>query len=183
MTLPVVVILGLLLGHAAEHREPADPPSSGQILPPLTPSAPPSNAAADGPCTTVLTTLPVQLGTLVPRIVHSDPDSPFVLAWGDPAVVLRCGVARPSALRPASSDLDIGVDGVFWLPVQHEGVTVWTTVDREVYIEVTVPKSYAQPPLGPLAEAIAKALPAVCVPQGAPGQPVPDPKTLCTNRR
>jgi hypothetical protein len=42
---------------------------------------------------------------------------------------------------------------------------------------------YRQPPLGPLADAIAKALPAVCVPQAAPGQPPVDPNTLCTHRR
>lgn len=182
MSLPVAVILGLLLGHAAEHPKPAHKPSSGQALAPLTPSAPPPAAATEGPCTKLLTALPVQLGNLVPRIVHPRPDSAFVVAWGDPAVVLRCGVERPSALRPASSDLDIGVDGVFWLPVKRQSGTVWTTVDRAAYIEVAVPSSYPQPPLGLLADAIAKVLPAVCVPQAAPGEPPTNPKTLCTNR-
>lgn len=177
-----MVILGLLLGHAAERPKSGDKPSAGHALPPLTPSAPPSNPATQAPCTKLLTALPVQLGTLVPRIVHPRPDSPFVVAWGDPAVVLRCGVARPSALKPGSAALDIGVNGVFWLPVQHKDLTVWTAVDRAAYIEVTVPKSYAQPPLGPISDGVAKALPVACVPGAAQGEPQPDPKTLCTNR-
>ena len=51
-------------------------------------------------------------------------------------------------------------------------------VDRPSYVEVTVPTSYAQPPLSPIADAIAKALPAVCV--VTPTET--DVTKLCTHR-
>lgn len=175
-----MVILGLVLGHANEHPKPAEDPGTAAAggLAPVTVAAPPADPAAAGACTRLLTALPVQLGELAPRVVHPTPDSPFVVAWGDPAVVLRCGVGRPAGLKPDSADLDIAVDGVFWLPVQHKSNTVWTTVDRAVYIELTVPKSYPQPPLAPVSDAAAKVLPAVCVVDPA----VSDASKLCTHR-
>jgi hypothetical protein len=181
VTLPFVVILALVLGNAT--KDPKKTTDSGTPTPrplaPITVVAPPADPAAVAPCTRLLTALPVQLSDLAPRIVHPKPDSPFVVGWGDPAVVLRCGVARPVGLKPGSADLVIGVDGVFWLPIHQKNATVWTTVDRAVYVEVTVPLSYRQPPLAPIADAIAKVLPPVCV---------VDPKEtdaskLCTNRK
>jgi hypothetical protein len=181
VTLPFVVILALVLGNAT--TDPKRTTNSGTPAPsalaPITVAAPPANPATAPSCTKLLTALPVQLGDLVPRIVHPTPDSPFVVAWGDPAVVLRCGVDRPSALKPGSADLVIGVNGVFWLPVHQSKATVWTAVDRAVYIEVSVPQSYRQPPLAPLADAVAKVLPPVCVVD--PKQT--DPAKLCTNRK
>jgi hypothetical protein len=185
VTLPFVVILALVLGNVTNKvtNNPKKTTNSGAPSPsapaPVTVAAPPANPAAAAPCTKMLTALPVQLGDLAPRVVHPKPDSPFVVAWGDPAVVLRCGVARPAALKPGSADLVIGVDGVFLLPVHRSQATVWTTVDRAVYIEVTVPESYRQPPLAPVADAIAKVLPPVCVVD--PKET--DPTKLCTNRK
>jgi hypothetical protein len=179
-----VVVLAVLLAHPGSHSKspPSQPGSAGpRPLSPISVPAPPSNAAADASCTKLLGTLPITLAALPQRPAQSS--SPYVAAWGDPAVVLRCGVPRPPGLRSGSADLDIVINGVLWLPVQRKDTTVWTTVDRPVYIEVTVPKSYRQPPLAPLSDAITKALPAVCVPQAAPGQPSPDPKRLCTNRK
>jgi len=181
VTLPLVVILALLLGHANRHPKATARAGTGQpsVLAPISVAAPPTDPAAVAPCTKLLAALPVQLGELAPRIVHPTPDSPFVVAWGNPAVVLRCGVGRPSALRPASADLDIGVDGVYWLPVPREQGTVWTTVDRAVYVELTVPKAYPQPPLGPISDAVAKVAPPVCVVD--PKQS--DTTRLCTHRK
>jgi hypothetical protein len=95
--------------------------------------------------------------------------------------VLRCGVARPS--RFTSTSGLIGVNGVYFLPVRTGSTTVFTTVDRAVYVEVDVPTSYSQPPLGPLASAIAKALPQVCKPQALQGETPPPPRELCTHRK
>jgi hypothetical protein len=112
--------------------------------------------------------------------VRTTPDTPFVLAWGDPAVVLRCGVARPAALTPGSgAEFILGGNrsGPFY-DVQRSGdANVWTTVDRAAYISITVPAKYAADPLPTLSRAIAKALPAVCaVDATAPT------KDLCTHR-
>lgn len=184
MTLPIVVVLALLFAHVT--GSPSSAPSgstSPSALPPLSPSAPPSDPAASAPCTKVLQALPIQLGSLAPRVVHSKPPTPFVVAWGDPAVVLRCGVPRPGRLHPGSSAPLTGVNGVFWLVRKGESENTWTTVDRAAYIEVTVPREYRQPPIGPLARAIATALPRVCLPQAAPGQSPPPTSKLCTRRK
>lgn len=181
MTVPFVVILALALGNATKH--PTGAHDSGtpapSVLAPITVAAPPADPATAGPCTTLLTALPVQLGELRPRIVHPQPDSPFVVAWGDPPVVLRCGVARPSTLAAGSSDFVLGVNGVNFFQSKHGKARVFTAIDRAAYIEVQVADSYAQPPLGPLADAIAKALPPICVVDPK----VSDPSKLCTYRK
>lgn len=180
MTVPAVVILALALGHAKDHPKNAASPTPGHVLPALSPSAPQVNAAAQGPCTKLLTTVPVELGSLAPRVVHPQPDSAFVVAWGDPAVVLRCGVGRPAGLSPGSADFVLGANGVNFLHTAQGKTQVFTAIDRAAYIEIQVPASYSQPPLGPLADAIAKALPPVCV-LDATG--TTDPTKLCTNRK
>ena len=125
--------------------------------------APTPSAAAIEPCAQLLSVLPVQLDGLNPRAVHPYPDegAPAV-AWGNPAIVLQCGVARPAELV-ANSNADIlKVAPVNWLVTGSSSTSVFTVVDRAVYIRVTAPKSYAQPPLGTLSAAIAQVLPAVC---------------------
>jgi hypothetical protein len=148
VTLPVVVILALLLGHPGTHEKTsADRSGTAPTLAPLTPAAPPSDASTQGPCTKLLTTLPVQLGELVPRVVHPKPDSPFVIAWGNPAVLLRCGVERPSNLKPGSADFVPQVDGVAFFEKDTPGAYVYTTIDRAAYVEVSVPSSLGAGPL------------------------------------
>lgn len=71
---------------------------------------------------------------------------PATAAWGEPPITLRCGVARPQALTPTASLVD--VDGVTWLPVAGEGGTAfvavdWPSKDDPVYVEVIVPDDYA----------------------------------------
>ena len=136
---------------------PAHSHAPGQPLPPVTASAPPQAAKFTAQCTKVLQKLPVQLHGLKPRIVHTTPDTPFVVAWGDPPVILRCGVDRPASLHPGSSTLYLsatGHGGPFF-DVRHEGgAEVWTTVDRAVYIAIAVPVQYASGPVPALARAI-----------------------------
>ncbi|HSA53231.1 MAG TPA: DUF3515 family protein [Yinghuangia sp.] len=80
------------------------------------------------------------------------PDSDLTAAWGDPAIVLRCGVPTPVSLRPedpnyAPEQNAIGVDGVRWtfeFLGEGKGVRL-TTLHREINVEVTVPAAYAEP--------------------------------------
>ncbi|HEV7191661.1 MAG TPA: DUF3515 domain-containing protein [Jatrophihabitantaceae bacterium] len=176
VTVPIVLVVALLLGHL-QHKNPA-PVRSGSpaALAPVTVAAPPANSAADAPCTKLLGVLPLSLNGLAVRPALST--WTYVVAWGDPAIVLRCGVPRPAALTPGSSAQTIGIDGVYWLPAQQKKQTVWTVIDRAAYIEVTVPSSYAQPPLAVISDALASVLPAVCVVDPA----VTDPTKLCTRR-
>jgi hypothetical protein len=62
-------------------------------------------------------------------------------AWGDPPIVVRCGVSVPSALRPDSQL--VTVNGVDWLPEQTDAGYRFTTVGRLANVEVTVPATYA----------------------------------------
>jgi len=193
VALPVVLLVALLLTLGDDDSGQKDPlasPSTGATspLPAISVAAPPSNATTTAPCTKVLEQLPVSLAGLAPRVVHSHPDSPFVVAWGDPAIVLRCGVDRPAGLSKSSYGEMVTVNGVDFYVVNEgadkTGMRVFTVADRAAYVEVSVPKSYGQPPLGPLADAVAKALPDVeCLPQAAPGQTPPPATQLCTHRR
>ena len=87
-------------------------------------------------------------------VTASTPVSSWTSAWGDPAITLRCGVPTPAALKPDSQLLV--VDGVSWLPEQLTAGYRFTTVDREVNVEVVVPAKY-----NPEADALADISPIV----------------------
>ena len=151
-------------------------------LAPVTAPAPPHAKAEAGPCAKVLAQLPLQLGKLQPRVVHTTPETPYVVAWGDPPVLLSCGVDRPRDLRPTSGAQYFGMgpaSGPFYTVTSTGHTNVYTTVDRGPYIAISVPT----PPyeggdvVPPLSRAIAKALPAVCVIDSAA-----PPNRSCTHR-
>jgi hypothetical protein len=89
------------------------------------------------------------------------PVSELTAGWGDPAIVLRCGVPRPDILKSSEAD-GITVDGVGWvLEPRAGGVFRLTTTLRKAYVEVTLPKKFADDvgPLTDLAGAVKKAVP------------------------
>lgn len=172
-----MVILALLLGHLTKKASPPAGTAAPSALAPIAVPAPPANPAADAPCTKLLGTLPITLTDLAGRPALSS--WTYVAAWGDPAVVLRCGVARPTALAAGSSRFVLGVNGVNFFQAKQGETHVFTAIDRAAYIEVRVPDSYAQSPLGPIADAIAKALPPVCVIDSKET----DTSKLCTHRK
>ncbi|WP_069113993.1 DUF3515 domain-containing protein [Jiangella alba] len=90
-------------------------------------------------CAALQDALPDTVDDAIERDV--DPSSEYVAAWGQPAIVLRCGVAMPASYRPDAQLFD--VDGVGWLADEGEGGIFFTAVDREVLIEVAVPDDYA----------------------------------------
>jgi hypothetical protein len=180
VTLPLVVIAALLLGKAQSN--PSSPPSSGGPLPPVSVPAPPSSDDRTvSACADVISALPLVVAGADLRRTVSNPSSPSIVAWGDPPIVLRCGVARPAALKANSGDFLVSVNGVVFLPDKQSDRTVFTVVDRAAYLDVSVPTSYSQPPLGPIASAISKVLKPVCLAQSLSGPPVPT-KDLCTRR-
>jgi hypothetical protein len=90
-----------------------------------------------------------------------------VAVWGDPGIVLRCGVSLPLLLTPGEEGYDpladaVDVNGVSWLLEDAPGGgKVFTTTHRTVFVEVTVPAAYAPEvnPLVDLAGAIAGNVP------------------------
>jgi hypothetical protein len=183
ITVPFIVIVGLAIGAVFGSGDSGSGShSSSRALPALTPSAPPHAAAETAACARVLAELPRQLGRLQPRVVRPHPDSPFIVAWGEPPVVLRCGVDRPAELKAGSSAVfqSGGTEsGPFYDVTRSGSANVWTTVDRGPYISITVPAKYqGSAVLPPLSAAIAKALPAVCTTDPNTS----DPAKLCTRR-
>ena len=113
--------------------------------------------SAEGPCTSLFQALPVQLEGSDPRIVQSA--SPYVRAWGDPPVVLVCGVAQPAGFTSSSGLIQI--NGVAWfVDTSSTDVVVWTAVDRGVYVQVRVPASADSSSVTDLTAPITQALPA-----------------------
>lgn len=89
-------------------------------------------------CSALLDDLPQVVDDAIRRDV-SPADLPAA-AWGQPAIVLRCGVPMPAAYAPDAQLLD--VDGIGWLPVEAEGGSLFTSVDRTVLVEVAIPDDY-----------------------------------------
>ncbi|MEE4540830.1 DUF3515 domain-containing protein [Streptomyces sp. V4-01] len=89
------------------------------------------------------------------------PRSDLTAGWGNPSIVLRCGVPRPPV--DASPEADgVDVNGVGWSIEQESGGSFrLTTTLRKAYVEVTLPRKYAGDlgPLTDLAGAVKKTIP------------------------
>ncbi|MEU8620963.1 DUF3515 domain-containing protein [Streptomyces sp. NPDC048623] len=91
----------------------------------------------------------------------TEPESELTAAWGDAAIVLRCGVPRPEKMSdPQAQGVD--ANGVNWLyePRAGDGPR-FTTTYRKAYVEVTLDQRYAHDvgPLVDFAEPVKKAVP------------------------
>jgi hypothetical protein len=84
--------------------------------------------------------LPTRLDGRHTRV--TSPRSPRVAAWGNPPVVMRCGVALPAGYDPHSAST-VTVDGVPWFQERQARAVRWTTARRDANVELTVPSSYA----------------------------------------
>lgn len=114
----------------------------------------PQGAAADG-CRALGGMLPQELDGA--SRAETSPESPYVAVWGDAEIALRCGVSRPAALNPTDTVPEI--NGVAWFP-DPARPTLFTAIDREAYIEVTVSREHTPGDvLFDLAEPIKKAMP------------------------
>ena len=159
LALPIALLAGVgafaLLGGFSPHRSAPRTAATG----PVTAEAPPPSPGLDKPCATLLNRLPRVLAGNAARPVTAAPDR--VVAWGDPPVVLRCGVARPAAAGAAAQEFV--VDGVPWVYADEHGTGVWTTTKRTAYVEVRMPPKYhgtgSQLILTELAAPIAESLP------------------------
>jgi hypothetical protein len=145
VAVPVVVAL-LVLVNVLGARDGDDAPahvegttaSPRTDLPVLPVPVPEVTPEADELCPALMADMPLELAGQASRRVDSD--TPFAYAWGEPPTVLVCGVDRPEGFGAASGLIQI--NGVQWfVDTSDPDVTVWTTVDRPVYVEVQVPSS------------------------------------------
>lgn len=116
------------------------------------------------PTGAVATTCRSLLAALPDRVLDQEsrpvqPEGALAATWGDPPILLRCGVPRPAKLRANSSCLE--VERVGWFAEKATRGYIFTTVGRSAYVEVSVPSAY-QPPANALVdvgEAIRRTLP------------------------
>jgi hypothetical protein len=97
-----------------------------------------SAPAADSPaCRQAAGKWPRDIAGMVATTTTSS--SPSVRAWGDPAVIARCGVA---AVQPTTADC-VAVDDVDWvIEPLTDGIRA-TTYGRAPAIEVLIPSRYS----------------------------------------
>jgi hypothetical protein len=96
----------------------------------------PVNASAPA-CVSAAARLPDRLLGQTRRT--TSPSSPALAAWGDPAIILRCGVQSPGA----STDHCETVNGIDWVVQSLSDGEEFTTFGRTPAIQVLVPKHYA----------------------------------------
>ncbi|MEV6409219.1 MULTISPECIES: DUF3515 domain-containing protein [Streptomyces] len=131
------------------------------------------SAAVPSPSATV-TELCRNLDRALPSAVDDQhrrdpsPASALTAGWGNPAIILRCGVERPPKMTDpkvaTGADPDAvagGVNGVNWLMEKgDDGAYRFTTASRLAYVEVTVPEGRdTSGALIDLASAVKKAIP------------------------
>lgn len=100
------------------------------------PGPAPTDAAL---CARLHAALPKKVSDHASREVK--PRSELTAAWGDPAVVLTCGVPPPAGLH-GSETAPLGINGVAWLEKAGAQTVEYTAVDRGVFVRVSIPKQY-----------------------------------------
>ena len=143
--LTIIVVVGVVV--LAAHLRDAPPPPAG----PLPVAAADQPGASGKYCTTLMSALPDTLSTLARRTLL-DPE-PGVAAWGDPAVVLRCGLSDPEELT-CSSALTV-ISTVAWLELEDTSAETFIAADRAVRIAITLPPGSSTGPIQQISEIIA----------------------------
>jgi hypothetical protein len=124
-------------------------------------AAVPAPQAQDPACRKLTDALPQRLGDYN-RAQVVQPAPVGAAAWqpagaGDP-VVLRCGLERPADFV-VGSPIQV-VDQVQWFEVSQDQRSTWYTVDREVYVALTLPQGSGPTPIQQLSELIDRLMPA-----------------------
>lgn len=166
ITVPVVIALLVLLNLAVDRGEESSAAGPAEIdgvapvrpedLPVLPLDTPPVTPEAEASCPALMANLPLELAGEPSRRVQSD--TPYVYAWGEPPVVLTCGVDRPAGWTVGASAIQI--NGVQWhVDTSDPDTTVWTAVDRPVYVEMRLPAEVDSAPVTALTIPLAEVLP------------------------
>ncbi|WP_433297100.1 DUF3515 family protein [Actinoplanes sp. CA-030573] len=155
---PIAILAGLLIfwrlaPAGTTDAEPATTSTAPQVVPstPVRMAAPRLDAATTQVCLAVASQLPTAVRDLPARKVTAGPEQNA--AWGEPPITLACGVTQPTMCErvdgghPGCVPLDatmFAMNGVCWWGQDGPASDVFTTMDREVAVQVTVPGSYQQ---------------------------------------
>lgn len=153
-----VATIGAILVLAATRRTSQEPIALPTVAAPQ---------AASPPCQALLAALPQQLGDFQ-RAELAQPAPQAAGAWRtrtatDP-VVMRCGLERPADFV-VGSPIQV-VDKVQWFQVNEEGSaeegrSTWYTVDRPVYVALTLPANSGPVPIQDISRIIDRTIAAV----------------------
>ncbi|MFH8365482.1 DUF3515 domain-containing protein [Streptomyces sp. NPDC018031] len=103
-------------------------------------AAPVPKAGTEGRCAELIDAVPDELGGAERR--ETRPATRYTAAWGDPAIVLRCGIPRPDEMNNPRAP-GARLKGVDWmLESPDDGSHRCTTALRSVYVEVSIPAAY-----------------------------------------
>ncbi len=156
VAVPVVLIVGavafLQVSRSTTPEAEPTPTVSGPVAVPSTAvgiAAPKLSPQAAQVCLAVTSQLPNQLRDLPARKVSAGPEQNG--AYGEPPITVACGVPRPKMCAtvddtsgtcvPLVSDLLV-MNQVCWHFAEANDKTTFTTMDREVPVQVVVPTSY-----------------------------------------
>ena len=172
IALPVALIVGIVVaGVLVSRSDDAAQTDSGPVA---VSGAVPAPQADSESCTALLATLPDSLGDYT-RAELAEPAPAGAAAWrpGPDAqasrdggadaepIVLRCGLDRPAEFRQGVGIQQ--VDSVQWFEVSGAEMglesSTWYTVDRPVYLALTLPDDSGPTPIQELSTVIADALP------------------------
>ena len=157
VAVPVTLLAGLLIFTRIVPDTAGAAPSPSVTQPAVVPATPVQMAApklAARPaqvCLAVTSQLPTQVRDLAARKVSAGPEQNA--AWGEPPLTVACGVAQPTMCAsldrgqagcvPLDTEL-MTMNKVCWYAHEQADATTFTTMDREVPVQVTVPRQYAQ---------------------------------------
>jgi hypothetical protein len=136
LSLPVVVIIAVIIGGVIwSKQQPAGATEEVAVVPVSAPGA------AGTHCSQLMTALPKDLTDAPHREAIGDPAGTAV--WGDPPIILRCGLPTPAELTCSSALTQVsnanGQPGVQWLQLSEGGQTTYLAADRPVRIALTLP--------------------------------------------
>lgn len=140
----------------------ATAPQKPDHSPVAIPSAP-APYADSPPCQALVAALPDALGTFE-RAEVIQPAPTGTAAWRGPdtadPVIMRCGMDRPAEFV-VGSPIQI-VNDVQWFQLvdEHSDSSTWVSVDRPVYVVLTLPQRSGPSPIQSLSDVIAKVIPA-----------------------
>lgn len=142
VAIPIAIVAGLIAFYALRDGTPPKPAHSAspQATTPVTMSAPKLAGADTVICRSFAAGLPVKIRNLNQRPVTAGSEQNA--AYGDPPITVACGAPRAEV---AITDEVFTMNNVCWYANTNGKQTIWTTLDRQVPVAVTIPSSYDQP--------------------------------------
>jgi hypothetical protein len=157
ITAVVVAVLSIaaILGIAATREPPVQPVVIASV---------PAPKADSSTCKALINALPADLGEFR-RALAAEPVPSGAAAWRGEAdnypVIMRCGIDRPAEFV-IGSPIQM-VNAVQWFRLDDPATdrSTWVTVDRPVYVALTLPTESGPTPIQVLSDLIAHTMPAV----------------------